>query len=113
MASALNTAVGEPAKSAPASRADALLASVAIFLGAGLVFSVQPIAAKRLLPWFGGVASVWTARMLFFQCALLLGYLYAHLLAGLQAARRSAQACCWCPRYRTQHGSRAAGNSPL
>src|SRR5215210_5415078 len=36
---------------------------------------------KVILPWFGGSAGVWTASMLFYQCLLLLGYLYAHLLA--------------------------------
>jgi hypothetical protein len=53
----------------------------AIFLGAFLLFQIQPLIAKRMLPWFGGAASVWTASMLFFQVALLCGYLYAHLLA--------------------------------
>jgi hypothetical protein len=72
------------------SRLDSALAGAAVFLGAGLLFAVQPIAAKRLLPWFGGAASVWTACMLFFQCALLLGYLYAHLLAGRAGKRVAA-----------------------
>jgi hypothetical protein len=45
-----------------------------------LVFQIQPLIAKLILPWFGGTASVWTASMLFFQTALLGGYLYAHLL---------------------------------
>lgn len=49
-----------------------------IFLSAFLLFQVQPIIGKIILPWFGGSASVWTACMLFFQSMLLLGYLYAH-----------------------------------
>ena len=49
-----------------------------IFLSAFLLFQVQPIIAKMILPWFGGSASVWTACMLFFQMLLLLGYLYSH-----------------------------------
>ena len=53
----------------------------AIFLGAFLLFQIQPLIAKLILPWFGGVASVWTASMLFFQVALLAGYLYANLLS--------------------------------
>lgn len=55
--------------------------SVAIFTSAFLVFQVQPIIARHILPWFGGTPSVWTACMLFFQVGLLLGYLYAHWLA--------------------------------
>ncbi len=49
-----------------------------IFLSAFLLFQVQPIIGKIILPWFGGSASVWTTCMLFFQAMLLLGYLYAY-----------------------------------
>ncbi|HEV2488226.1 MAG TPA: fused MFS/spermidine synthase [Candidatus Acidoferrales bacterium] len=52
-----------------------------IFSSAFLLFQVQPLIAKIILPWFGGVASVWLTCLLFFQCVLLLGYLYSHLLA--------------------------------
>ena len=51
-----------------------------IFLSAFLLFQVQPIIAKIILPWFGGSSAVWSTCMLFFQLALLLGYLYAHLV---------------------------------
>lgn len=51
-----------------------------IFLSAFLLFQVQPIIAKLLLPRFGGVAAVWITCMLFFQVVLLAGYIYAHLL---------------------------------
>jgi SAM-dependent methyltransferase len=44
------------------------------------LFQVQPVIAKIILPWFGGSAAVWTVCLLFFQMALLLGYLYAHAL---------------------------------
>jgi SAM-dependent methyltransferase len=50
-----------------------------IFLGAFLLFLVQPIIAKQILPWFGGSAAVWTTCMVFFQVALLTGYAYADL----------------------------------
>jgi hypothetical protein len=63
--------------------------SLTIFLGAFLLFQIQPIAAKLLLPRYGGVAAVWMTAMLFFQFVLLLGYLYVHLLqrwAGPKAA---------------------------
>ncbi len=49
-----------------------------IFLSAFLLFQVQPLIGKMILPWFGGSAAVWTTCMLFFQSVLLLGYFYAH-----------------------------------
>ena len=52
--------------------------AVTIFTAAFLLFQVQPIIAKYILPWFGGSPSVWTTAMLFFQAALLGGYAYAH-----------------------------------
>ncbi len=54
--------------------------AVAIFLGAFLLFEVQPLIGKFILPWFGGGPAVWTACMLFFQVLLLAGYAYAHFL---------------------------------
>ncbi len=52
-----------------------------IFLSAFLLFQVQPMLSKVLLPWFGGSPAVWTAAMLFFQLVLLGGYYYAHFLS--------------------------------
>ncbi|MFM8903970.1 MAG: ferrichrome ABC transporter permease, partial [Verrucomicrobiota bacterium] len=52
--------------------------SLAIFWGALLLFLVQPLIAKYILPWFGGSPAVWTTCMLFFQLLLLGGYAYAH-----------------------------------
>src|SRR3984957_1918155 len=49
-----------------------------IFLSAFLLFAVQPMIGKISLPWFGGSAAVWSTCLLFFQAALLAGYLYAH-----------------------------------
>lgn len=57
-----------------------LVFTVTVFLSACLLFSVQPMVAKTLLPVFGGGSSVWTTCMLFYQSLLLLGYLYAHIL---------------------------------
>jgi len=54
--------------------------ALAIFLSAFLLFQVEPLIARVILPWFGGGAGVWTVCLLFFQVSLLLGYLYAHLL---------------------------------
>jgi hypothetical protein len=61
----------------PAGRPRAVFA-LAIFLGAFLLFQVQLILAKAILPWFGGAPAVWTTCMLFFQSLLLAGYAYAH-----------------------------------
>ncbi|MDJ0866979.1 MAG: fused MFS/spermidine synthase, partial [Myxococcota bacterium] len=55
-----------------------------IFCGSLLLFVVQPMMARYILPWFGGSPAVWTTSMLFFQLALLLGYAYTHLGAQLR-----------------------------
>jgi len=55
--------------------------ALTIFLSAFLLFQVQPMIAKFILPWFGGSSLVWTTSMLFFQTALLAGYAYAHVVA--------------------------------
>jgi len=60
----------------------ALLFAATIGLGACLLFQVQFILGKQVLPWFGGAPAVWTTCMLFFQLLLLLGYGYAHLLSA-------------------------------
>jgi len=54
--------------------------AVVIFVSAFLLFQVQPLIGKYILPWFGGTSAVWTTCMLFFQIVLFAGYLYAHLL---------------------------------
>ena len=53
---------------------------VIIFLGALLLFVIQPMAAKELLPKFGGTPSTWGVTLLFFQLELLAGYFWAHCL---------------------------------
>ena len=65
-----------------------LLNALTIFASAFLLFQVEPLIGKIILPWFGGVAAVWTVCLLFFQVVLLLGYLYAHLLTS-QLGRRA------------------------
>jgi len=59
----------------------------AIFLSAFLLFQIEPIIAKIILPWFGGAASVWSVCLFFFQITLLFGYLYAHVLTTRIPAR--------------------------
>jgi hypothetical protein len=55
---------------------------ITVFLSAFLLFQVQPLIAKFILPWFGGNLGVWTTCMLFFQVVLLGGYSYAHLVVS-------------------------------
>ena len=56
-----------------------LLYACTIFTSAFLLFLVQPVIAKQILPWFGGSAAVWTTCLVFFQAALLAGYAYSDL----------------------------------
>ena len=82
------------------------LFATAVFLGAFLLFLVEPIAAKQLVPVLGGSAAVWVTCLVFFQTALLCAYLFAHWMArrirwliyvGLLAAGL-ATAVGWCMR---------------
>lgn len=90
-----------PGRAAPAAfgtgpRGPAVAAfAAATFLGASLLFLVQPLIARYILPWFGGGPAVWTTCMLFFQTVLLGGYAYAHVgvravATGRLTARRHA-----------------------
>jgi spermidine synthase len=60
-----------------------------IFLSSFLLFLVQPIIAKQILPWFGGSAGVWTTCLVFFQSVLLAGYAYADWTRRLGARRQA------------------------
>ncbi len=61
----------------------------AIFVSAALLFAVQPLFAKMVLPQLGGTPAVWSVAMVFFQAMLLLGYAYAHLITKLAPGRLS------------------------
>jgi hypothetical protein len=76
--------------SARTTRFGPALYPAALFLSALLLFSVQPMFAKMVLPRIGGAAAVWSVAMVFFQAALLLGYAYAHLLSRTLSPARSA-----------------------
>jgi hypothetical protein len=65
--------------------------AAAVFLSALLLFQIQPLAGKLVLPWFGGTPAVWTTCMLFFQVVLLFGYGYGHLLVGRLGPRGQAR----------------------
>ncbi len=61
--------------------------ALTMFLSAFLLFQVQLIISKYILPWFGGSAAVWTTNMLVFQLLLLGGYVYSHLISERLAPR--------------------------
>jgi SAM-dependent methyltransferase/uncharacterized protein YfiM (DUF2279 family) len=64
-----------------------LLSALTIFTSAFLLFLVQPIVAKQILPWFGGSAAVWTTCLVFFQSVLTAGYAYADVVVRKLAPR--------------------------
>ncbi|HKU43718.1 MAG TPA: fused MFS/spermidine synthase [Polyangiales bacterium] len=66
--------------------------AVTIFLSSFLLFLVQPLIARQILPWFGGAASVWTTCLLFFQSVLLAGYAYAHAVVRWLKPRQQVYA---------------------
>jgi len=71
-------------------KSSSVLFAVTIFTSAFLLFQVQPLLAKFILPWFGGTPAVWTMCMLVFQMLLFGGYAYAHLLSRIQSVPRQA-----------------------
>ncbi len=62
--------------------------AVCIFLSAFLLFQIQPMISKTLLPWFGGVPAVWSSAMLFFEIALTGGYAYANWLVNRKTTQK-------------------------
>jgi len=67
-----------------------ILFATTIFLGAFLLFLIEPLFARLILPWFGGSAAVWVTCLVFFQTALLLGYLYADATSRRLAPKRQS-----------------------
>jgi hypothetical protein len=61
-----------------------------VFLNASLLFIIEPMVAKMILPFAGGSSAVWNTSLLFFQASLLLGYLYAHFVSFWLGAQRHA-----------------------
>ena len=69
----------------------ALAYALTIFTSAFLLFQIQPMISKAILPWFGGTPAVWTICLLFFQSLLFAGYAYAHFTnAWLRPGRQAA-----------------------
>jgi hypothetical protein len=78
---------GKPARAAIRWRLTLAAYAAAIFVSAALLFAVQPMFTKLVLPRLGGAPAVWSVAMVFFQAALLAGYAYAHLLTRHAPAR--------------------------
>ncbi|HQR57099.1 MAG TPA: hypothetical protein PLW72_14010, partial [Burkholderiaceae bacterium] len=68
-----------------------ILFASTILLSAFLLFLVQPIIAKQILPWFGGSSAVWITCLVFFQVLLLAGYTYAHVITRHFSLRRQTR----------------------
>ena len=98
-----------------------LLYAATIFVSAFLLFLVQPVMAKQILPWFGGSAAVWTTCLVFFQTALLAGYAYSDLAVHRLAPRtqikvahgaaRSCRSRC-CRSFRAPHWKPTGAENP-
>ena len=96
------------------------LYAITIFCSAFLLFLVQPIMAKQILPWFGGSANVWTTCLVFFQLVLLLGYAYSDLVVRRLHARAQlrlhlallALSCLMLPIVPGAHWKPLGGESP-
>lgn len=67
-----------------------LLFAVSSFLSSFLLFQIQPMIGKFILPWFGGTPAVWSTAMLLFQLLLIIGYAYGYWLTGYVKAQRQA-----------------------
>src|SRR6476620_5902668 len=68
----------------------AVVYAATIFLSAFLLFQIQPMISKAILPWFGGTPAVWTTCLLFFQTLLFGGYAYAHFSNTWLSRRQQA-----------------------
>src|SRR5215210_5424683 len=77
-------------KGSPGGTSLMILFSVTIFVSAALLFLVEPMFAKFILPLFGSTPAVWTGSMMFFQMALLTSYLYVHATTTWLGARKQA-----------------------
>ena len=95
--------------------------AIATFLGAFLLFLIQPMTGRFVLPWFGGSAGIWTVCLLFFQTALFVGYSYAYLLNRLLPTKRQVAihaglllgALLWLPPIPEAPAITAAATQPI
>ena len=89
---AIHRATARPARPSAALRALPVLYAGAIFWSAALLFWIEPLVSKQLLPLLGGSPGVWNTCLVFFQALLLAGYAFAHLIAARLDARRATWA---------------------
>jgi len=97
-----------------------ILFAATVFTSAFLLFLVQPVIAKQILPWFGGSAAVWTTCMVFFQLVLLAGYAYSDLVTRKLDTRKQAivhtvlllASLAWLPIIPGEQWKPAAGAEP-
>jgi len=102
-------------------RAIAAVLTIVVFVNATLLFSVEPMFTKLVLPFLGGTPSVWNTCLVFFQAALLVGYGYAHLSTRLLNARRQtllhllilALSCLALPLQLRLHGTPPPGPASI
>ena len=80
----------EPCSRIPRNRGLAFVYAATIFVSAFLLFQIQPMISKAILPWFGGTPAVWTICLLFFQSLLFAGYAYAHFTNAWLRPRQQA-----------------------
>src|SRR3954468_24503631 len=76
-----------PGAASPLVRVAPVLFGFTVFASASLVFMVEPMMTKLVLPTLGGSPAVWNTAMAFFQAALLIGYVYAHLLQRIRSLK--------------------------
>lgn len=104
----------------PGRRGGLMLFAATIFTSAFLLFQVQPLISRFILPWFGGSPAVWSTCMLFFQLVLFGGYLYAHLISTRLTSRWQAAvhaallvvAVLWLPITPDESWKPRAGENP-
>jgi hypothetical protein len=82
-----STPVNQPVDEPAMGRVSLVLLVTTAFFGAFLLFLVQPLVGKAILPWFGGSPAMWTTSMFFFQLVLLAGYCYVHVISRYSSVR--------------------------
>src|SRR5450432_3090267 len=89
-----STGIAIPADSERESAWLAVNFALTVFVSAFLLFQIEPLISKFILPWFGGSPAVWTTCLLFFQVVLFCGYAYAHLSTRFLAPRARVWVHC-------------------
>ncbi len=112
---------GSMFRAAPTARTAMPLYAATVFLSAFLLFLVQPVIARQILPWFGGSSVVWATCLVFFQSVLLAGYAYSDFLIRKLDARRQLIVHCvmlaislaWLPIAPGEHWKPVGDENPM